>query len=129
MSFTPTNELEQVLLQATQDPTARPRFYQLLLESQLFVLVPPNNDGHGERTLTQAEDVSIVSWKQGEQDIIPMFTSLPWLQEAIQGNGHNQGYLAMRGRDLFGVLGGGSHPGGIESQLFGRQGIFCRGDA
>lgn len=110
MNFTPTNQLEQVLLQAAHDPAARPRFYQLLLESELFVLVPPNTAPHGQRTLEQDASVPMVSWKKGEQDIIPIFTSLPLLQETIKNSGQALDYLAMRGKDLFGVLGGGTIP-------------------
>jgi len=110
MNFTPTNELERLLVQAAHDPAARPRFCQLLLESQLFVLVPPNTAPHGERTLEKSENVPLVSWKKGEQDIIPMFTSLPLLQETIKNSGQALDYLTMRGKDLFGILGSGKIP-------------------
>lgn len=110
MNFTPSNELEKVLLQAAHDPAARPRFYQLLLESDLFVLVPPNTAPHGQRTLEKDEQVPLVSWKKGDQDIIPMFTSLPLLEETIKNSGQALDYLAMRGKDLLGMLGGGTIP-------------------
>jgi SseB protein N-terminal domain len=110
MNLTPTNELERLLLQAAHDPAARPRFCQLLLESHLFVLVPPNTAPHGERTLEENEKVPLVSWKKGEQDIIPIFTSLPILQETIKTGGQALDYLTMRGKDLFGILGSGTIP-------------------
>ena len=47
MNFTPTNELERSLVLAANDPAARPQFYKLLLESQLFVLIPPGTGSHG----------------------------------------------------------------------------------
>jgi hypothetical protein len=107
MNFTPTNELEQALVQAAQDPAARPRFYELLLESQLFVLVPPNTGPHGERMLQKSENVPIMSWKKGEQDMIPMFTSLSLLQQTIGKTGSAVDYLALKGKDLFGLLAAG----------------------
>ena len=108
MNFTPTNELERSLVLAANDPAARPQFYKLLLESQLFVLIPPGTGSHGERMLEQGENVQLVSWKKGNQDVIPMFTSLHLLRETIKQTGHALDYLAMKGKDLFGVLGNGS---------------------
>lgn len=110
MNFTPTNELERLLLQAARDPAARPQFYHTLLESQLFVLVPPNTGPHGERTLAKNENVSLVTWKNGEKNVVPIFTSLPLLQQTIKPAGQALDYLALKGKDLFGMLGNGTIP-------------------
>jgi hypothetical protein len=110
MDFTPANDLERALVQAAHDPAARPQFYQLLMESDLFVLVPPNTAPHGQRTLEKGENVPLVSWKKGDQDIVPMFTSLPLLQQTIGQNGEALDYLALNGKSLFGLLAGGPLP-------------------
>jgi hypothetical protein len=110
MQFTPTNDLERALAEAARDPAARPRFYQLLLESQLFVLVPPHVGPPGERTLKQSENLPLISWKKGDQDVIPMFTSLPLLQQIARRTGQELHYFALKGKDLFGVLAAGPLP-------------------
>lgn len=97
-------------MQAATDPAARPAFYKLLLESQLFVLVPPSTAPHGETVLKQSQNVPLVSWKKGEQDMIPMFTSLSVLQQSIAQTGSALDYLALKGKDLFGLLGAGPLP-------------------
>jgi hypothetical protein len=110
MQFTPTNELEHALAQATRDPAARPRFYQLLMESQLFVLVAPHAGPPGERTLKPSENLPLISWKKGEQNIIPMFTSLPLLQQIARQTGQELPFFALKGQDLFKVLATGPLP-------------------
>ena len=110
VNFTPTNELERLLLQAARDPAVRPHFYHTLLDSQLFVLVPPNTGPHGERTLAKNENVSLVTWKNGEKNIVPMFTSLSLLQQTIKPAGQTTDYLSLKGKDLFGMLGNGTIP-------------------
>ncbi|HXB58038.1 MAG TPA: enhanced serine sensitivity protein SseB C-terminal domain-containing protein [Candidatus Acidoferrales bacterium] len=107
MQFTPTNDLEHTLAQAARDPAARPRFYQLLLESTLLVLVPPNSAPAGARTFTQSEKVPLVIWKKDGRDSVPMFSSVPLLQQTAQHAGQDFHYLALRGKDLFGMLASG----------------------
>jgi hypothetical protein len=110
VQFTPTNDLEHALAQAARDPAARPRFYQRLLESPLFVLVPPNIGPPGERTLKQSENLPLISWKKGEQNVIPLFTSLPLLQQIAKQTGQELHYFALKGKDLFGLLAAGTLP-------------------
>lgn len=109
MDFKPSNELEQVLSEAAKDPAVRPKFYQMLMGSELFVLTPPSDNPAGPRVLEADENVQMISWKKDGQDVIPIFTSLPLLESTIQSMGSGPvGYLAMRGKALFDVLGGGT---------------------
>jgi hypothetical protein len=68
--FTPTNELERLLLAAFTDPTVRPRFYRTLLESELFVIV--FHDEVGIRIQTAQRD---------EEEFVPLFSSLGRLEQ------------------------------------------------
>jgi SseB protein N-terminal domain len=110
MNFNPENQLETALVQAATDAAAVPLFYQLLLESPLFALTPPNSRPHGEGALQKGESVSIVNWADGERRVVPIFSSLPLLQEAVQGSPIACDYISLRGRELLGILAKGDAP-------------------
>jgi hypothetical protein len=73
-------------------------------------VVSPNFGPPGERTLKQSENLPLVSWKKGEQNMIPMFTSLPLLQQIAKQAGQALPYFALKGKDLFAVLAAGPLP-------------------
>ena len=122
MSFSPTNELEQVLTQAARNPAVRPQFYRMLLESELLLLTPPSKTEQGERTLEKNENVSIVNWSNGRNTFIPIFTSLAVLEEAVKKVGGDYDYLVLKGKDLFGILSEGPSPAVLNpSSQFGKE--------
>ena len=93
-NFVPANELEELLIQAAQDATRRPRFCRTLLESELLVVVI--NDEKGTR---------IQTWQRDGQAIVPVFSSLARLQEfaeetQLQEYEHSQ----VSGRELLTIL-------------------------
>jgi len=98
-----TNALEMALARAADDPAARPEFYRLLLESDVFVL--GHMDGApADRTVQAGEKISIANWqKQDGTPIVPFFASLPSLQRAIR---EEQGYLCLGARSLFEITRG-----------------------
>ena len=110
MNFNPENQLEMVLVQAATDAAALPLFYQLLLESPLFALTPPNSRPHGDGALQKGENISIVNWADGERRIVPIFSSLPLLREAVAGSPVACDYISLRGRELLGILAKGDSP-------------------
>jgi hypothetical protein len=103
------NELERLLVRAREDPAARPRFYRALADHTLYVLTPVPMD-EGSRTVQAEEQIQIIHWLDGDQQIIPIFSSLERLNEAVRQVPEKYGYLGVRGRELFGILSQGDLP-------------------
>lgn len=110
MNFKPTNELEKALMQAATNPAGRRRFYELLLTSPLFVLIPPNAAPHGQNRLKPGDQIPIVHWQHGQKNIVPIFSSLPVMQEILKGSNAACDYLAMRGLEALGLISKGDVP-------------------
>src|SRR5437588_1426294 len=103
IAFTPQNDLETLLMQATTDIGAVPAFYRAFLDSTLLVIcnIPSaesivNSEGRG---VAKLEDVrSIVQMKDVEGNfVIPVFSSFPRLQETGAGR---VTCLEIKGRGL-----------------------------
>lgn len=103
-SFIPANKLEEVLVAACTDPSARPEFYRLLFESELFVLTPDAPAQEGRRTLAAAETISFVNLAGPNGPYLPIFTSQQRLQECVNQIGQTYGFLALTGKNLFRLL-------------------------
>lgn len=103
------NDLDTLLVSATQDPAVRPRFYRALADNFLYVLTPVAME-EGGRTLQAEEQVQIVHWWDGEKQITPIFSSLERLNDAVRQVPEKYGYLGVRGRELFGILSQGETP-------------------
>jgi hypothetical protein len=84
-SFQPTNELEQVLVRAATDPTARPAFYRKLLASQLFFLTPAASVGDQTKVAQSGEQVELISWGDSDGSFLPIFSSRERITQAIAG--------------------------------------------
>jgi hypothetical protein len=88
------NRLEEVLKLAATEPAHRPEFFQLLLESDVFV--------PGESTTQQLDantPVDLQHWeKEDGSSIIPFFTSEEAMSEAVSGE---QSWLRLPVRTLF----------------------------
>lgn len=106
--FKPTNKLEEVLVAACTEPSARPEFYQLLLESELFLLTPDTPQQEGRRVLEADTKVSFVHLQNANGPFLPIFSSQQRLKEAINQIGQSYGFLALHGKDLFPLL--AQHP-------------------
>jgi len=107
MEFQPGNELEEALVHAANDPAARPRFYELLLESDLFVLTPPNAI-RSNTPIANRNSVSFVQWSDGKRNIIPVFTSLAMLERILKVQSDGPAHLAFLGRELLRILARGT---------------------
>lgn len=93
------NDLETALRRAANEPAARPEFYQLLVESQVFVLGYADAVEEGDATIPAGSNLSIVNWqRQDGTPVIPFFSSLAALQQAIQDE---QPYVALPARAFF----------------------------
>jgi hypothetical protein len=101
MSFEPENDLERALVRAAREEDARPEFYRLLLESQLFVIgdlvdskLPENTEG----TVPAGAKLRLAAVTHEGQAYNLVFTALSRL-EAFTGRPERN--LRLQGRELF----------------------------
>jgi len=99
MLFIPENELEKALVKAVKEPHAAPRFYHLLLASELLVL----GTVQGQENATQAMRLApggglrlVTGIKDGGQ-YLPVFSSLVRMQDYVK---QESKYLSINGRAL-----------------------------
>jgi hypothetical protein len=102
--FTPTNELERLLVQAATDPGARPAFYRAFLNDELVVLgYATDSPAEGVTHLPAGSTVNIVRWQdQSGREAIPVFSSLDRLRESIQ---QEERYMQLKGKTLLDIAG------------------------
>lgn len=94
-----TNELEERLMQAANDPASRPDFYKTLLASDVFVIGSTDSGGEGVTTLPTGAKLSIVNWeKKDGTRVIPFFTSLETLQRALKEESR---YVSLPAKSFF----------------------------
>lgn len=89
--------LEEILEQASSDPTYRIEFYNRLLTDELVILTQNPNFQAGRHTLEQEATVNIVSYADGK---IPVFTSI----DRIFDKGvitEEVEYMQLTGKNLF----------------------------
>ena len=100
------NPLEAALKAAARDTARRPAFYELLLDSTVYVIGHTATPGTGQHTAQAGEKLAIQHWQTKEgTPVIPFFTSLPALQRVLK---EQMGYLALEGRELFALTRGAS---------------------
>ncbi|GAB3437480.1 enhanced serine sensitivity protein SseB C-terminal domain-containing protein [Massilia solisilvae] len=96
--------LESALATAAADPAARPEFYRILLESEIYVLGSSNAPGEGGQTLPAGATLSLAQWKKADGTaVIPFFASMEALQRALKEPAQ---YLAMPARAFFEMTSG-----------------------
>lgn len=99
MTFSPQNELEEVLVRAAAEPAHRPEFFSVLMDATVFVLGGDENDQPGEKVLPADSHVSLLHWEKSDgSTAIPFFSSLAALQMAVT---QEQSFLALPARSLF----------------------------
>lgn len=95
----PENKLETLLRLAATEPAHRPEFYQLLLESPLWVLGHTDNGVDGEQQVESGSAITLQHWETAsQQTTIPVFTSLEAMQQSID---EDESFLQLAARDLF----------------------------
>lgn len=94
------NKLETLLRLAADEPAHRPEFYNLLMDSEVFILGNTSQAGDSDPVTLEAGDhIQIKHWeKQDRAQIIPFFTSLERLQKALESE---ETYVALPARSLF----------------------------
>lgn len=105
--MTPGNPLEHALVAAATEPSARPLFYRLLLESPLLILdaSPDSAIPDGKTVLTEGTQVRAVCVEVEGVPHTVVFSSLAVLRGFLQVE---QKYISMLGRDLLNLM-RGSH--------------------
>ena len=89
------NELETLLEQAATEPAYRPAFFRKLFDSTVWV---PGNAAEGEAVVEESA-LDIQHWEKDDgTSVIPFFTSLTALQQAIDDE---QAFVVMPARTLF----------------------------
>ena len=89
------NELETLLEQAATEPAHRPAFFRTLLESTVWV---PGTAAEGEQVVEDSA-LDLLHWEKDDgTSVIPFFTSLEALQEAVEDE---QTFVVMPVRTLF----------------------------
>jgi len=96
----PVNDLEKALHKAAADHSQAPAFYEELMESKIFVLGQPEKEDSGEFILEEEQAVTIQHWERenDQSPVVPFFTSLQMLQQAIETD---EPYLELTTIDLF----------------------------
>lgn len=107
MSIDVHNELEQALVDAVKDPALRPRFYQCLVQSDIYFIQhgQPVAGKDGPVTLTGGAQLQIATVTHNGQDYVPIFSSLPRLQKMINGE---VSYLRLNALEFLKVAQGSS---------------------
>jgi SseB protein C-terminal domain/SseB protein N-terminal domain len=100
MSFEAENDLERALMRAPTEPEARPEFYRLLLDSQLFVIgqLGEHTPEHAEVAVKGGERLMIATIAHDGRNYHPLFSALSRLQNFVR---EEVQYLSMTGRQLF----------------------------
>jgi hypothetical protein len=104
VDFIPQNELEVALLAAATDPNARPRFYEVLSNSDLFVIdgSPGPGGPEGRHMLEAGRSLQIRPLDVGGESHIPVFSSSARISAVVASEVR---FLAMNSKALFELVG------------------------
>ena len=100
MSFEAENDLERALMRAPTEPAARPEFYRLLLDSDLFIIgqIGQQTPERAEIEVKPGENLMIATLTHQGTNYHPVFSALSRLQAFVR---EEVQYLSMPGRQLF----------------------------
>jgi hypothetical protein len=77
--FEPENDIERVLLRAT-DPAARTAFLRALMDAQIFIVLIPEGgpivpDANGNATIPEGTTLKLATAQRGDEAIVPFFSA------------------------------------------------------
>ncbi|WP_369789978.1 enhanced serine sensitivity protein SseB [Rouxiella sp. WC2420] len=101
---TDENELERLLRLSVTQAAYRPAFYQLLLDSTVWVLGDAGQqDGDLASEINAGSELNLLHWeKQDGSSIIPFFSSVEVLERAAAGESEDeQSFVALPAKILF----------------------------
>src|SRR5262249_28385664 len=107
MDFIPQNELEAALVAAASDPSARPRFYEVLSQSDLLVIdeSPGPAAASGQLVLEAGRALQLRSLDVGGVPHVPVFSSSARISAVVRTEVR---FLGMKAKALFEIV-AGSH--------------------
>ena len=110
--FTPANDLEETLVRAATEPSARPEFYRRLLAAELCILTSEapraqgEGDGaaNGESSKPAADDAAFITWESPSGPYVPLFSSRARVDEIARLRERSYGFVALTGKAAFARL-------------------------
>ncbi|HEY8584631.1 MAG TPA: enhanced serine sensitivity protein SseB C-terminal domain-containing protein [Capillimicrobium sp.] len=121
--FTPSNPLEQALLDASRTGSSD-ELFELLATEQLYLPAQGDAPAEGEAPLTQDDELELPVFEHEGERFVPVFTSVEQLQQGAPGAGR---YVRASGADLASVWPAGHHlalnPGGDLSVAIGEEDV------
>lgn len=119
MSFSPVNKLERLLIDAAEDPAARPAFYREILDEELFVITEGQTPEREREFVTDKDTSFQLRLLEIEDKLyVPIFTSVERISAIIP---NKMGFAAMKGRDVLAMLRGKElvlNPGADYGKMF-----------
>ena len=103
----PSNDLERALAGAMRGPQGYPELFRQLRESELTFLMPYHPEMEGVMELQNGDEFNLTFWKNGEEQVIPLFTSGERAQQALESIGEKDRpccIAEMEGETLFRIL-------------------------
>jgi hypothetical protein len=113
--------VEQALAEAIRDPGARPEFYRLLLESDVYT-VTANSQEELRRGSLGAAGLKLVLFESNGETIVPFYTSAEKLEEALK---QHPGWIRLNARDFFRMV---SKAKSVLNAGHAEQRTFCPAD-
>jgi hypothetical protein len=104
VDFTPANDLEQTLVRAATDPSARPEFYRRLLAAELYLLTGEEPAADGQTSTPGAADAAFITWESPSGPYVPLFSSRARVDEIARLRERSYGFMALVGREAFARL-------------------------
>jgi len=125
--FHPENRLEALLMQASNDPAARPEFVKTLLEFDLFILIDSSGAQYGAYVAKEGDIMHIKGVTIDGQNQIPVFSSERRLREYIKTQ---ESFARLNGQSLFTMLSSGEsgvilNPGASYGKFFTHEEILA----
>ena len=121
--FFPENKIEALLMQAANDPGARPDFYKELLATDLFVLIIPGNRPPGKYVAQSEDTLSMKGMNINGRKLIPVFTSERRLREYVQAQDN---LAVLNGHVLFSMVAAENNQVVLSSASRLWEGIYAR---
>jgi hypothetical protein len=104
VDFTPANDLEQTLVRAATEPSARPEFYRRLLAAELFILTEEGRAADGQPSKEGAADAAFITWESPSGAYVPLFSSRARVDEIARLRERTYGFVALSGKAAFARL-------------------------
>jgi len=107
MTPEPENDLERAFQDAHLGMEETVEYFRQLRESTLYFLVPKEDVFNGVRTLGVDKKITFSTWTCENGVVVPLFTSIARVQEALQTSGKwrdESGMGRMLGKELLHVL-------------------------